>query len=61
MKYNVMLEFKKAVFNVEAKSKQDACVNALRKVISEPKVECERLFQEMLQAGMNQTYVEEIR
>lgn len=61
MKYNVMLEFKKDVFDVEGKSKRDACVNALRKVISEPKVECEKIFQEMLQAGMNQTYVEEIR
>lgn len=61
MKYNVALEFKKTVYNVEAKSKQEACINALRKVINEPRVECEKLFQEMVQAGMNQTYVEEIR
>lgn len=61
MKYNVMLEFKKSVCNIEAKSKRDACINALKKVINEPKVECEKLFQKMLQAEMSQTYVEEIR
>ena len=61
MKYNVMLEFKKTALNIEAKSKQDAYINALRKVINEPRIECEKLFKEMLQAGMNQTYIEETR
>lgn len=60
MKYNVMLEFKKEVFNVQANSKKEACVNALNKVINEPKVECEKLFQEMVQAGMNVSYIEEL-
>lgn len=60
MKYNVMLEFKKPVFNIEAKSKVEACVNAMRKVLNEPKIECEKLFQEMVNQGMNQSYVEEV-
>ena len=61
MKYNVTLDFKRKDIQVEAKSKTDACVKALGKVINEPKVTCETLFQKMVQAGMNESYVEELQ
>ena len=61
MQYDVTLDFKSSNIKVEAKSKVEACIKALGKAISEPRVECERIFQKMVQAGMNESYVEELK
>ena len=58
MKYNVSLEFKKRVYTVEADSKASACINALNRIMNISKIESEKLFNEMVHAGMNHSIVE---
>lgn len=60
MKYNVVLDFHKVMFNIEADCKKNAYINALSKAINVPKVQAESLFNEMIQAGMNCSYLKEL-
>ena len=55
MKYNVVLDFHKTMFDIEADCKKNAYINALSKAINVPKVQSEKLFDEMVQAGMNRS------
>lgn len=59
MKYNIHLEFTKDVYSVEAESNAKAYSNALSKTLNIPRVQSETLFQEMIQAGMNKSYLQE--
>ena len=58
MKYNVHLEFIKDVYSIEAESQVRAYSNAVSKVLNIPRVQSEILFQEMIQAGMNKSYLQ---
>lgn len=57
--YSVFLEFKREVPNITGSSKHEACLNALHKATCLSKVQSELLFQEMIQAGMNKSYIRE--
>ena len=60
MRYNVILDFHKVMFDIEADCKKNACINALSKAINVSKVESETLFNKMLQAGMDNSYCKEL-
>ena len=57
MKYNVVLDFHKVMFDIEADCKKNAYINALSKAINIPKIQSEKLFDEMVQAGMNRSQI----
>ena len=59
MKYDVVLDFHKVMFDIEADCKKNAYINALSKAINVPKVQSETLFEEMVQAGMDRSYMKE--
>lgn len=59
MKYDVVLDFHKVMFDIEADCKKNAYINALSKAINVSKVESEKLFDEMIQAGMDRSYMKE--
>ena len=61
MKYNVTLAFQRNVLNINAGNEKEAYISALNRVLNAPKVECDKLFNEMIQAKMNQSYVKELQ
>lgn len=60
MRYNVVLDFHKVMFDIEADCKKNAYINALSKAINVPKVQSEKLFDEMIQAGMDRSHISEV-